>query len=248
MIGRSRRDGSETTILLDGDALAAQSNYFRFGGARHSFDHALEAWSADVNGSEYFAIRVRDWATGKDTDDLVEQTGGDVVWNADSTAFFYVKLDANHRPLQVYLHRLGTAQSEDRLIYEEKDSGWFTHIHESASGRFCVIAGGDHETSEQYLIDLRDPTATPRLVTARENGIRYSVYDRGDELFILTNADDAIDFKIARAPLASPARANWRDLIAASRGRLHPRTSSSMPATSCGSSAPTRCPRSSSAT
>ncbi len=213
MIGRTRLDGSDATILLDGDALASQSSYFRFGGARHSFDHALEAWSADVNGSEYFAIRVRDWATGKDTDDLVEQTGGDVVWNADSTAFFYVKLDANHRPLQVYLHRLGTPQSEDRLIYEEKDSGWFTHVHESASGRFCVIAGGDHETSEQYLIDLRDPTATPRLVTARENGIRYSIYDRGDELFILTNADDAIDFKIARAPLASPARANWRDLI-----------------------------------
>ena len=115
--------------------------------------------------------------------------------------------------MQVYLHRLGTAQSEDRLIYEEKDSGWFTHIHESASGRFCVIAGGDHETSEQYLIDLRDPAATPRLVAARETGVRYSVYDRGDELFILTNADDAIDFKIARAPLASPARANWRDLI-----------------------------------
>jgi oligopeptidase B len=213
MIGRSRRDGSDTTVLLDGDALASQSSYFRFGGARHSLDHRLEAWSADVTGSEYFAIRVRDWATARDTDDLVEQTGGDVVWNADSTAFFYVKLDANHRPLQVYLHRLGTAQSEDRLIYEEKDSGWFTHIHESASGRFCVIAGGDHETSEQHLIDLRDPTATPRLVTARENGIRYSVYDRGDELFILTNADDAIDFKIARAPLASPARASWRDLI-----------------------------------
>ena len=113
MIGRTRRDGGDTTILLDGDALAAQSSYFRFGGARHSLDHRLEAWSADVNGSEYFTIRVRDWATGKDTDDLVEQTGGDVVWTADSTAFFYVKLDANHRPLQVYLHRLGTAQSED---------------------------------------------------------------------------------------------------------------------------------------
>ncbi len=50
-------------ILLDGDALAAQSSYFRFGGARHSWDHRLHAWSADLNGSEYFTIRVRDWAT-----------------------------------------------------------------------------------------------------------------------------------------------------------------------------------------
>ena len=115
--------------------------------------------------------------------------------------------------MQVWRHRLGTPQAEDILVYEEKDSGWFTHIHESASGRFCVIAGGDHETSEQWLIDLADDTATPRLVAARENGVQYSVADRGDELFILTNADGAIDFKIVTAPLAAPARANWRDLI-----------------------------------
>src|SRR5207253_10753731 len=44
-------------------------------------------------------------------------------------------------------------------------------------------------------------------------GVQYSVADRGDEVFILTNADGAIDFKIATAPLASPARGNWRDLI-----------------------------------
>ena len=136
-----------------------------------------------------------------------------MVWSTDSTAFFYVKLDDNHRPMQVWLHRLGTKQSEDRLVYEEQDSGWFTNIHESASGRFCVIAGGDHETSEQRLIDLANPDAPPRLVAAREEGVQYSIADRGEELFILTNADGAIDFKVVTAPLNAPERANWRDMI-----------------------------------
>ncbi len=137
------------------------------------------------------------------------------AWSGAPTAksFFYVKLDDNHRPMQVWRHRLGTTQADDVLVYEEQDSGWFTHMHESSSGRFCVIAGGDHETSEQRLIDLADPEAPPRLVAAREEGVQYSVADRGDELFILTNADGAIDFKIVTAPLASPERANWRDLI-----------------------------------
>lgn len=212
-IGRQPRDGGEARFLIDGDELAKQTEYFKFGEARHSPDHKLEAWSADVRGSEYFTIRIRDWDTGKDSSDCVEETDGGIVWTADSKSFFYVKLDDNHRPMQVYRHVLGTPQSSDTLIYEESDSGWFTHIHESASGRFCVIAGGDHETSEQHLIDLSAPDSKPRLVAKREDGVQYSIADRGDQLFILTNADEAIDFKIMTVPLAAPARKNWRDLI-----------------------------------
>jgi len=213
LFGRCPRDGGEIEIVLDGDALSADHAYFKFGGTRHSPDHRLQAWSADIKGSEYFTIRVRDWADKTDRDDRVEETDGAVVWSTDCASFFYVKLDDNHRPMQVWRHRLGTAQADDLLVYEEQDAGWFTHLHESASGRFCVIAGGDHETSEQRLIDLADPDAAPRLVAAREAGVQYSVADRGDQLFILTNAGGAIDFKIATAPLQSPERAYWRDLI-----------------------------------
>ncbi|WMT75336.1 S9 family peptidase [Bradyrhizobium sp. Ash2021] len=213
LFGRCPRDGGEATIVLDGDALAVSHDYFKFGGARHSPDHRLHAWSADTKGSEYFSIRVRDWETGTDLDDLVEETDGGVVWSTDAKSFFYVRLDDNHRPMQVWRHRLGTKQADDVLVYEEHDSGWFTHLHESSSGRFCVIAGGDHETSEQRLIDLANPEAPPRVVAVRQEGVQYAVNDRGDQLFILTNADGAIDFKVATAPLASPDRANWRDLI-----------------------------------
>jgi oligopeptidase B len=213
LFGRMPRKGGESHIVLDGDELAAAHDYFKFGGSRHSPDHKLVAWSADTKGSEYFSIRVREWDSGRDHDDIVEESDGGVVWSADAKSFFYVKLDDNHRPMQVWHHRLGTTQADDVLIYEETDPGWFTHLHESTSGRFCVIAGGDHETSEQRLIDLANPLAPPRLVAPRETGVQYSLADRGDELFILTNADGAIDFKIVTAPLASPARATWRDLI-----------------------------------
>jgi len=213
IFARMPRDGGDATVVLDGDALSAAHDYFKFGGSRHSPDHKLHAWSADTKGSEYFSIRVRDWAGGTDRDDLIEETDGGVVWSTDGGSFFYVKLDDNHRPMQVWRHHLGTKQADDTLVHEEADSGWFTHLHESSSGRFCVIAGGDHETSEQRLIDLAHPETPPRLVAAREEGVQYSIADRGDELFILTNADGAIDFKVVTAPLASPERANWRDLI-----------------------------------
>ncbi len=114
LFGRSPRDGGKIEIVLDGDELAAHHEYFKFGGARHSPDHKLEAWSADIKGSEYFSIRVRNWADGTDLTDLVEETDGSVVWSADSKAFFYVKLDDNHRPLQVWRHRLGSRAGRRR--------------------------------------------------------------------------------------------------------------------------------------
>ncbi len=212
-IGRTPRDGGEMQTILDGDALARTSDYFKFGGTRHSPDHKLEAWSADLRGSEYFTLRVRRWDTGEDLPDTLTETGGSVVWGRDSSFFFYVQVDENHRPLKVFRHRLGTSQADDVLVYEEKDVGWFTHIGESASGRFCVVSGGDHDTTEEWLIDLSVPDAAPRLVAPRETGVRYSVVDRGEDLFILTNEGGGIDFKIVTAPLAAPDRANWRELV-----------------------------------
>ena len=47
LFSRMPRDGGATEIILDGDDLAADEEYFKFGGARHSPDHRLEAWSAD---------------------------------------------------------------------------------------------------------------------------------------------------------------------------------------------------------
>ena len=212
-IGRTPRDGGEMRTILDGDALARASDYFKFGSTRHSPDHRLEAWSADLRGSEYFTLRIRRWDTGEDLPDVLTETSGSVVWGRDSSFFFYVKVDENHRPLRVYRHRLGTTQAEDVLVYEEKDVGWFTRVRESASGRFCIVSGGDHDTTEAWLIDLSAPDAAPRLIAPREKGVRYSVADRGEELFILTNEGGAIDFKIVTAPLAAPQRANWRELV-----------------------------------
>jgi oligopeptidase B len=204
--------------MLDGDALAAGKAYFQLGGTEHSPDHRLLAWSADEKGSEFYTVRVRDLARGADLADGVAQTGGSAVWTADSSAFYYVKLDDNHRPSRVYRHRLGTPSADDHLVYEESDSGFFVSIGKLQSGRFAEIAIHDHETSESRLLDLTVADAKPLLVAARETSIQYSVehhpsLDGAAMLVVLTNADGAEDFKIALAPLDRPARANWRDLI-----------------------------------
>ena len=114
LFGRMPRDGGEGDIVLDGDALAKDHKYFKFGGSRHSDDHKLQAWSADTKGSEYFTIRVRDWASGARPRRRRRGDRRRRGLEQGCKAFFYVKLDDNHRPMQVWRHRLGTAAGRRR--------------------------------------------------------------------------------------------------------------------------------------
>ncbi len=65
-----------------------------------------------------------------------------------------------------------------------------------------------------------DPAGTPRLVAPRRPAERYELDDSGGLFYILTNAGDAEDFKIVTAPVATPGREHWRDLVPHRDGRL----------------------------
>ena len=219
---RKPRHGGEETIILDGNKEAEPHAYFKIGGAARSHDDRLFAWSADLKGSEYFGIRVRDMTSGSELADLVPDTSGGIVWMLDNQSFYYVKVDENHRPAHVFRHRLGTDALEDECVYHESDPSFFVSVGATQSGRYILINVHDHQTSEVHLIDAADPDAHPRLVEPRLPGIEYDLeHDaRGDRFLIVTNADDAEDFKLVEAPVATPGRRFWRDLVAHRPGIL----------------------------
>jgi oligopeptidase B len=206
--------------MLDGDALAEGQAFFEFSDTAPSNDHSLLAWGSDDKGSELHAIRVRDLGTGEDRPDVVPNTEGTAVWTADGKAFFYVRLDENHRASSVWLHALGSDAAEDRLIYDEPDPTWFVEVSKTRSGRFAVISIHGHDASEARVVERTEPFVTPRLIAGRAPGFHYEIDHRGGDFVILTNADGAVDFKIVTAPVDDPGRENWRDLVPHEAGRL----------------------------
>ena len=217
LICRELRDGSGTETILDGDALAGGKVFFRLGATAHSSDHRLLAWSADETGAELFTIRVRDLANMTELPDLVPRTAGDIVWAQDGASFYYVRVDAQHRPTSVHRHRLDNTDGDDEIL-SVPDGGYFLSLSQLQSRRFAAISVFDHETSEAWLVDLADPEARPILVTPRESLLRYTVehhpaFGGADALIILTNADGAEDFKIVWTRLDEPARKSWRDVV-----------------------------------
>jgi oligopeptidase B len=217
---RTPRDGGPQQILLDGDAEAEGKAYFHLGGIDHSRDHGALLWGFDDKGSEFYTLKVRDLATGEDRADIVEGTAGSGVWDPDATGFLYTRLDDNHRPSKIFHHRLGEAPQDDRLVYEEADPGFFMNVSGTREGRFVLIGINDHETTEYRILDAAAPLEAPRLVEARSPGLQYDLEEGGDCFFVLTNADGAKDFKVMRAPLDDPRRANWTEVVAHEPGRL----------------------------
>jgi oligopeptidase B len=214
---RPRASEGPETVLLDVDALAKGKPFFEVGAAHHSDDHALFAWAEDDQGSEYYRIRIKDLASGETLPSTVESSTGDFTFSPCSRFLFWAWRDENGRPSKIF--RRPARGGEDVLVFEEPDEGFFLHIGVTASRAFIVLGSGDHETSESRLIPADSPTAEPRLVEARTPGLRYSIEHWQGRLVILTNADGAVDYKLATADPLSPGRAEWEELVPHRPGR-----------------------------
>jgi oligopeptidase B len=207
----SVKPGADEQVLFDADAAAKAHTYFSTGSVAHSRSHRLLAYAVDTKGSEYYDIAFREIDTGRDLPDQIQNTSGALVF-ADDQTVFYTAVDDNHRPSKVYRHRIGSAQSEDVLVYEEPDPGFFVGVDTTEDYAHIVITSHDHVTSEQRLIDVRSPLEAPRLVAVRSPGIEYEVSALGERLLLLTNAG-ALDFKLVEAPLDNPDPSQWRDVV-----------------------------------
>jgi oligopeptidase B len=217
---RTPRDGGAEEIILDGDHEGEGKAYFHLGGFDHSSDHGRIVWSYDDKGSEFYTLRTRDLSTGHDLPDIIADTAGSGVWDAENEGFFYTRLDQNHRPSKIFYHRLGDDPAQDRLVFEETDPGFFMNVGGTRDHRWIIIGINDHETTEHLIIDARNPGSEPKLVQRRETGVQYDLEEGGDVFFVLTNVDGAKDFKIMTAPVDNPRRENWSELVPHEPGRL----------------------------
>jgi oligopeptidase B len=201
--------GGPDQLLVDENAEAAGKKYFRLGTMNVSPDGRLAAWSADVDGSERFTLKIRDLATGKDIAIVTDRAIGSAEWSADGKRLLWTELSEQWRPYRVRLHTLGKT-GEDPILYEEKDTGFFLGIGTSQDRSHFIIGAGTNVTSEIRLIPTADPTAKPLLVAPRKTGVQYDVDVREGRLYIRAN-DTHRNFRIATASLAKPGE--WTELV-----------------------------------
>ncbi|HEU5103714.1 MAG TPA: S9 family peptidase [Roseiflexaceae bacterium] len=210
-----RRHGSldaPEEILLDQNELAEGQAYFQVGIFKVSPDHRLLAYSVDTAGSEIYTIFFKDLATGRLLPDQIANAYYGVEWANDNRTLFYNVLDEALRPFQAFRHTLGTPQGQDTLVYHEADERFYLNIAKTRGDTYLLITLESTTSTETRFAPADQPEAAFVVIQPRQPNLEYSVAHHSDRFLIVTN-DQAENFKLAAAPVASPGREHWRDLI-----------------------------------
>jgi prolyl oligopeptidase len=182
-------------------------------------------YGTSVAGSDWRTLRVRDVASGVDDADVVEWTKwGTTPWLHDGSGFLYSALPApsagaelqeQNRFPRVMLHRLGTPQAEDELLFEAPDEPeWLFDERISDDGRFVLvrIQRGTNPESQLRVLDLeRRGDGFVPLVTDFRARVEV-VANEGRTFFLLTD-EGAGRQRIVAADLDARDRDRWRDVV-----------------------------------
>lgn len=226
----------EALVLLDPNAMSADGTV-AISGLSITDDGMLAAYSIADAGSDWVKWHVRDVTTGEDLTDLVEWSKfSGAAWMKDGSGFFYARYDepaagavdaealkaANYFH-KVYFHKLGTPQSEDRLVFERPDDG---EINIGAAvtddGRYLLLhqSKGTSPNNELTVEDLQDAAKAPlKLVDAPD--AMYAPIDNDGTKFWLMTTLDAPNGRVIEVDLERPGREHWKTVIAESKNKLN---------------------------
>ena len=198
-------------VLLDMNALAEGLPFLGLGAYEVSPDGRYLAYSLDETGFRDYTLQIKDLRTGQVLPERMAKVKS-VAWASDSETIFYTVDDDTKRAHRLLRHHIGDS-GEDEVLYREDDEHFRVAVWRARSGELVFRGSFSHTTSEIAFLPADRPAARWRLVAEREQDHEYDVEHRGNELLIRTN-DRGRNFRLVRAPLASPDRSSWKEVIA----------------------------------
>jgi len=208
----------EPRLLLDpARDLEAEERYGSYGPSPEGGRCAIRVQVGDAPFQE---MRVLDVESGRLLADRVRNSWAGASWLPDESGFFYARfperegehsLEALGSPT-IWMHRVGTTQDEDVLVYEREEDGgepWLIRKLVTYDGRFLLLncaRGSDFSglDDEILFLDLREGGELRTLVADAEDGRWVYVDHRGDDVFFRSTSG-APRGRILRKRFSDPA-------------------------------------------
>lgn len=203
---------AEEELLFDCNEMAEGHSYFNLTGLNISPDNKLVSFAVDTIGRRQYHIKVKNLETNTMLDDVIENTTGSSTWAKDNSTLFYTKKDpVTLRSYQIFKHKLG--EKEDDLVYQEDDDTFGTAVYKTKSQDFIVIVNYSTLSTEYHVLEADNPDGEFKVIQPRERDLEYSIDHFEDYFYILTNKDDAKNFKLMKTPLSKTSKENWVEVI-----------------------------------
>lgn len=201
-------------LIFDCNEMAKGHEYFKLSGLSISPDNTLISFGIDTVGRRNYTIQVKDLATHKVFDDIIENTTGSASWANDNATLFYTKKDPETlRSDKVYKHKLGTSESEDTVIFHEEDDTFGVSIYKSKSKKFMIIVCYSTLTNEYHILDANTPDGEFKVFQERIRGLEYGISHYNDSFYIVTNKDGADNFKLMKTSETQTEAVHWEDVL-----------------------------------
>ncbi len=222
---------AEPRVLLDPNTLSTDGTV-ALAGSAVSDDGKLVTYGLATSGSDWTEWHVRDVDTGKElSDDIKWVKFSGASWTKDNKGFFYSRYaepkgaamrDANYFQ-KLYYHRLGTAQSEDKLIYERPDMKemMFGGGDVTDDGHYLIIHVTQDTSSKNrvYYKDLTQPDS-PIVKLLDDFDAQYSFIDNDGPIFWFHTDLDAPRGRVIAIDTRHPERTNWKTVVAQGADKL----------------------------
>ncbi len=199
------------TVALSGQSFSKDGRYF--------------AYAISRSGSDWQEIYVIDVETRQPTSDQLKWVKfSDISWRGNG--FYYCRYDApsdtakklstKNEFHKVYYHTIGKDQSDDLLVYEDKDHPLrLFSLSTSEDERFMVltISQSGSKGNALYYRDTRksDDTFTSLLQTFDDD---ISLVNSVDDKLILQTNRNAPNNRLVEIDTKNPEEKNWKELVA----------------------------------
>ncbi|CAJ2631003.1 unnamed protein product [Trifolium pratense] len=188
-------DAPPEHVILDENIKAQQHGYYSIGTFKVSPNSKLVAYAEDTKGDEIYTVYVMDVETQAPVGEPIVGVTSYLQWAGDN-ALVYITMDSILRPYKAWLHVLGTEQSKDTLLYEEKDDTFSLDLDASESKKYLFVASESKNTRFNFYLDVSKPEEGLKVLTQRVDGIDTTVSHRGDHFFIKRRSDQFFNSEV----------------------------------------------------
>ncbi len=201
-------------ILFDCNTMAKNQVYFNLGGISISPDNTMAAFSTDLVGRRQYTLQIKNLITGEMYSDKVLNTTGSATWaNDNKTLFYTMKDNITLRSEKIFKHKLHTDTVNDIEVFYEEDETFNTFVYKTKSRKYIIIGSSSTLTSEYRILNADTPDDEFKIFQKRIKDLEYSIAHYKDSFYIITNIDNATNFKLLKTFEQSTEKKFWQELI-----------------------------------